>query len=130
MVKNTNKKNIILAILIILLLASISACQLFLGADADGSPKGIFNTMWNDFNETYALFEHKGVDWNDVYNTYSPQISSNMSDQALFNVLAEMIEVLNDAHVWIVAPFEERNSSKTSFNFADINVVRDMLQDE
>jgi hypothetical protein len=47
----------------------------------------------------------KGIDWNDVYKTYSPQVTSGMSDRQLFDVCADMLSVLDDSHVELWAPF-------------------------
>jgi len=99
-------KKITLIIAVVLL----SSCQVFLGSDPDNSPRGIFDRIWTDFDETYALMDIKGIDWENVYNTYSPQISSDMSDQQLFEVCANMLKTLNDAHVYFASPFAFSNS--------------------
>jgi len=100
-------KKITLTILAAVLLSS---CQFFLEPDPDNSPRGIFDRIWTDFAETYALFDVKGINWNDIYESYSPQISSTMSEQQLFDVCANMLKNLNDAHVYIMAPFAFSNS--------------------
>jgi len=100
-------KKIVLTIIAVVLLSS---CQVFLGSDSDNSPKGIFDRIWTDFDETYALFDVKGINWNEVYNNFSPLISSNMSEQQLFDVCANMLKTLNDAHVYIMSPFAFSNS--------------------
>ena len=90
------KKNIFYISLLIIIM--LSNCQVFLGPDPDDSSMGIFNSIWNDFNESYALFEHKGINWQEKYNIYAPQISSG---KPLFDVCFEMLMELNDAHVCI-----------------------------
>ena len=97
--------------IILTIVLYMGACQLFLGPDPDNSPRGIFEHVWTDFNETYALFEHKGIDWNAVYKQFTPRISSNMDDRELFNVLAEMLKVLDDAHVILSSSFAFSNSA-------------------
>ena len=87
---------------IIVLMAS---CQIFLGPDPDNCPRGIFERIWTDFNETYALMDFKGVDWDNVYRRFSPQIHQDMSERQLFDVLANMLSILNDAHVSLSSPF-------------------------
>jgi len=83
----------------LLLIIALSTCQLFLGPDPDDSPRGIFDTIWNDFNVSYALFNHKGIDWNKVYDHFSAQIYQGMSSGELENVCRDMLSVLEDAHV-------------------------------
>jgi C-terminal processing protease CtpA/Prc len=98
----------LLVIFLIILPATIlstSACHIFLGPDPDSSPRGIFEYIWNDYNETYALFNVKGINWNEKYAEYSPQIQDDMSDYDLFRVCAKMLNSLNDFHVWLSSPF-------------------------
>ncbi|MDR0302410.1 MAG: S41 family peptidase [Treponema sp.] len=97
-------------IIIIISAAFLSACQVFLPSDPDNSPKGIFDRIWTDFDETYALMDVKGINWNETYKNFSPLISSRMSEQELFNVCANMLKTLNDAHVYIMSPFAFSNS--------------------
>jgi len=97
-----------LTILVIIIL--MSACQLFLPPDPDNNPMGIFDSIWNDFNETYALFDVKGINWNEVYNQFFPLIRSDMTDRELFNVCADMIKILDDSHVYLSSPFAYVNS--------------------
>jgi C-terminal processing protease CtpA/Prc len=94
----------------ILAVVLLSSCQVFLGSDPDDSPRGIFDRIWTDFDETYALMDVKGINWNDVYNTYSPQIASGMGERRLFEVCAAMLETLKDAHVYFMSPFAYSNS--------------------
>ena len=97
-------------IIIPVLVMSIFACRVFLGPDPDNNPYGIFEQVWKDFNEMYALMEFKGIDWNAVYDHFSPQISSGMTDWELFDVLSDMLSVLDDAHVILSSPFAFSNS--------------------
>ena len=94
----------------IIAVALLSACQVFLGSDPDNNPRGIFDRIWTDFDETYALMDIRGINWNDVYDNFSPLISSGMSEQELFGVCADMLKTLNDAHVYIMSPFAYSNS--------------------
>jgi len=82
----------------------LASCQLFLSPDPDNSQIGIFNAIWNDFNETYALFDHKGIDWDEQYRIFSPQIRQDMNDTELFEVISNMLSVLNDRHVSLNSP--------------------------
>ena len=90
---------------LLLIIFSISACQFFLGPDPAGSPRGIFDRIWTDFDETYALFGVKEIDWDKVRAEYSPQIYSGMSDYELFRVCSNMLNTLNDYHVSLLSPF-------------------------
>jgi len=103
-------KYFIKAFIIIFVLALISTCSVFLGSDPDNSPQGIFDSIWNDFNKTYALFDIKSIDWDSVYDTHVGRIYSGMGDRELFKVCSDMLGELNDAHVRIASSFEYFNS--------------------
>jgi hypothetical protein len=139
----------ILVIFLIILPATIlstSACHIFLGPDPDSSPSGIFEHIWNDYNETYALFNVKEINWNEMHDEYSPQIQDDMSDYDLFRVCAKMLNSLNDFHVWLSSPFafsffwdynddDDYNRDYTTIywersGYLDIKLVRDSLKDE
>ena len=117
-----------------LLLLLLSACSLFLGEEHDNSPMGIFNRIWNDFNETYALFDERlqGESWEEVRKELSAHISPDMSNYALFEVCADMVNRLNDPHVALTAPFSHSDLFKQNpasrFPF-DQESVRRQLQD-
>jgi len=95
---------------ILALIVLMPACHIFLGSDPDNSPRGIFESIWTDFNKTYALFDVKGIDWDAVYREFSPQITSDMTDHELFDVIANMLSVLDDSHVRLASPFAHSNS--------------------
>jgi len=105
-----------------LIIALFSNCEAFLGPEPSSSPKGIFDAIWNDFNETYALFAHKGIDWDSVYNMYSPQIFLDMTDLELSNVCADMLETLEDAHVWLITPVGTFRSYAPPNDYINLNL--------
>lgn len=70
---------------------------------SDSSKKGNFEALWSIMNEHYCFFSYKDVDWNEIHTRYSDRIVENMSNDALFSVLAEMLGELKDGHVNLVA---------------------------
>ena len=93
----------------IIILATMSSCHVILGNDPDSSPRGIFNHIWTDFNETYPLFDAREIDWHEVRGIYSEKIRQDMTDYELFLVCAEMLNLLKDAHVGLITPFGNSN---------------------
>ena len=84
-----------------LLVASLGSCSLALGPEM-GSDKGsVFDYFWDTFDLQYSLFEQKGIDWNASKAVYRDQALHAASDGDLFDVLASMIEPLDDGHVWL-----------------------------
>lgn len=70
---------------------------------SDTSKKGNFEALWKIMDEHYCFFDYKGVDWDEVHTRYSDRIVEDMSNDALFSVLAEMLSELEDGHVNLVA---------------------------
>lgn len=92
------KKIIHLAIFGILL----TACEkLFIEKDPDNNPESNFEIFWKSFDKHYALFQHKNIDWDSIYNIYRPMINSNTTDNQLYNVLLNMTFELKDRHVYL-----------------------------
>lgn len=71
----------------------------------DDNPRGNFDALWTILDEHYCFFEEKGVDWDGVYERYSPMVSNEMSATELFNVCAEMLDELRDGHTNLSASF-------------------------
>ncbi len=76
-----------------------------IGGDFDQSPERNFEILWQEFNDFYALFEVKNVDWNALYRVHRPSITAQTTQEELFEILSVMLENLNDGHVSLVSPF-------------------------
>lgn len=76
--------------------------MLFLNVNAQNSkddPVWNFELMWSEFNNRYANFELKEVDWQEVYDKYRPQINKKSTSDEVFDVCCKMLQELNDGHV-------------------------------
>ena len=80
------------------LILGIVSGSLVVGAELS-SPEKNFETLWKTFNERYAFFELRGVDWQKQYKTYRPKVSKETTDGELFNIMCEMLKPLKDGHV-------------------------------
>lgn len=90
-------KNIILILSII---ATFASCdKMLLGEPVENTPENVFNTFWTDLNEYYGLFEVKNIDWDSVRQVYEPQIRAEMTENELYDILTEMLAILDDCHV-------------------------------
>lgn len=65
----------------------------------DNSPRGNFEALWKLIDEHYCFLDYKQIDWDSIYSVYSPQVTDNMGDEALFEVLGNMLAELKDGHV-------------------------------
>lgn len=92
--------------LLVLLTFLVTACEkALIGADPVANPQAVFEHLWLDIHDRYAFFELKEIDWEGVKAQYQPRISDGMSQQALFEVLSEMLFELQDGHVNLTSPF-------------------------
>ncbi|HSI77934.1 MAG TPA: S41 family peptidase [Lunatimonas sp.] len=93
------------AVLLMGMIGMLLSCNdLMLGEEPGNTPTRNFQVMWNEFDRMYALFEVKNIDWDEVYAEYEPRVNDNISSNELFDLLSEMLGVLNDGHVWMVKP--------------------------
>ena len=92
-------------IILLYLVFSLSSCHFFWFSDYENSPIQVFDSLWTGFNNSYALFQVRGIDWNETREKYKPLISPDMSNIELFKVCSEMLNSLQDPHVSLIAPF-------------------------
>lgn len=66
-------------------------------------PEHNFEVFWHYFDENYAFFELRDVDWDQVYKTYRPQVTSKTTDDELLEIFSAMLGLLDDLHVSLTA---------------------------
>jgi carboxyl-terminal processing protease len=64
-------------------------------------PEQLFEKFWKEFNDNYALFEVKGVSWQDTYNAYRNKVNAKTSEQELVTIFKQMLDPLKDGHISI-----------------------------
>ncbi|MFK8082121.1 MAG: S41 family peptidase [Granulosicoccus sp.] len=62
-----------------------------------------FDIFWQNFNDYYAFFELKQVDWMQQRDIWRPEVTADISDFDLLDILARMIEPLADGHVEVAS---------------------------
>ena len=67
--------------------------------DYANDPVGNFEQLWKIIDEQYCFLEAKGIDWDAVHDKYSPLIIPTMSNDALSDILSQMLYILKDGHV-------------------------------
>lgn len=111
---------------------SIASCEDNLLAEDEvlNAPQ-LLDQLWEDFEQHYALFDVKQIDWDNVYDRYRPMVSTGTSEEELWQVLTGMLEELNDGHVTLVNPyrgwdFESGDSlNRAALSLFSLDVVRD-----
>ena len=63
------------------------------------APEKVFEELWGVFNERYAFFKLKEVDWKAQYRKHRPRVSAKTTDDELFRILSELLTPLEDGHV-------------------------------
>ncbi|QTL36309.1 serine hydrolase [Pseudoalteromonas viridis] len=94
-------------------------CRSPLSVDATASPTQVFEYFWHAFNDYYAFFALRDMDWQAQYAHYRAKIHDEMSDDALFQILTEMIAPLADGHVSVA-----RTPGRPFFVMKDAPILR------
>lgn len=97
------KKHLSYIALFILLTGSTACHKTFFEAEPQQNPEAVFEDFWTNFQQSYAPFSERGVDWQAQYERFRPQVDEHTTDDELFRVLTQMIAVLGDGHVNITA---------------------------
>ncbi len=106
----------IIAFLACLLL--FTSCEkAILGEEVQNSPEEKFELLWTDFNEHYALFEVRSLDWDSIYTTYRPLVSDLTTDVELWDIFTEMLDYLDDSHIFLF----DRAANKLEISGYELN---------
>ncbi len=107
MPNNRGMKRSPLLLLLVFSLALLPSCEKILFEDDLGStdPFVNFDYLWSEVDAKYSYFSLKEIDWDAARDSFRTQLEPGMSEEALFATLAEMLNVLRDDHVNLVAPF-------------------------
>lgn len=81
---------------------AVSCDKMLLTEEQPDNPVSNFEVLWKEFDEKYALFGIKDIDWDEQYAVHRPQLESNSTDEALYAVLCSMLDRLNDNHVGLL----------------------------
>lgn len=68
--------------------------------------QSVFDFTWETFNEYYAFFDERGVDWAAENARLQPEVGSATDDDLLFELLSELLSPINDDRVFLERPFD------------------------
>lgn len=101
-------RSLFLFIASLTLMSSLTSC--ISEEEYENTTSGNFEALWKIMDEHYCFFEEKeqalGVNWNNVYTKYKPQVSEPLAQKQLFEVLCNMLGELRDGHVNMVSAFD------------------------
>ena len=67
------------------------------------NPVENFEALWKVFNERYAFFDVRDVDWQKQKEANRPQVTDDTTPEQLFEIMTQMLNRLNDGHVELEA---------------------------
>jgi carboxyl-terminal processing protease len=85
---------------------------------AISTPELNFEVLWHTFEDNYAFFKLRNVDWKKAYNTYRPKINAATSDDSLYSVFCSMLAPFQDNHINVIVPRVKQFKSVKYSQFA------------
>jgi carboxyl-terminal processing protease len=89
----------VLPVMIACALLSASCERMLLGPPPDATARESFDVLWKTFDENYALFPVKNVNWDSLRVRYGSMIGPGASETDLWNVATGLLSNLDDGHV-------------------------------
>jgi len=74
------------------------------------TPTQTFEHLWHTFNDYYAFFAERNIDWDEHYANIRPTVADDMSDDELLVVFKKLLAPVNDGHI-------ELSTTDDAFNF-------------
>jgi carboxyl-terminal processing protease len=90
--------------------------------DASESNVAAFEKTWQLVRQYYPYLEYKSLDWDNVYRQFRPQIT-NASPDEFVHILSDMLNVLQDQHVYLKTPAGELVTPYVSSDFKKANTL-------
>ncbi|MDX1905777.1 MAG: S41 family peptidase [Bacteroidia bacterium] len=119
------KHSLYLSTGLLILTLMLTSCEaLFIRPDRGTTPAEIFEEAWTFADQEYSFFGFKNINWEEVRTRYETRIQDSMTDEALFEVIADMLYELRDGHVNLSSDFNvSRNwtwylNSPPNFNYS------------
>ena len=99
-------RKLILSILTVGLM--LTACRSKEEVSFSMDPVENVEALWQIIDTRYCYVEEKGIDWNEVHETYLAKAEKLPKNNpvALFDLCAEMLNLLQDGHVNLYSPFD------------------------
>ncbi len=77
-------------------------CEDMVARDA----QGMFDYVWQTFDEYYAFFSLRNVDWPAEYASQLPRVGEATDDEELFSLLSDLLSPIDDGHVVLASDDE------------------------
>ncbi|PQA60403.1 S41 family peptidase [Siphonobacter curvatus] len=80
-------------------------------------PEKCFETFWQTFEDHYAFFRLRNIDWQASYKQYRPRVTATTSDDSLFSVLSQLVAPFEDDHINIIIPGKRQYKARKPSTF-------------
>ena len=91
------------ALFVLLAIGSIgTSCESY-NFDFENNPQGNLEALWTILDKNYCYFDYKEINWDSIGTSYKARVTPNMSNDALFDLMGQMLSELKDGHVNLIA---------------------------
>lgn len=91
------------ALFALLAIGSIgTSCESY-NFDFENNPQGNLDALWTILDKNYCYFDYKEINWDSIGTSYKARVTLNMSNDALFDLMGQMLSELKDGHVNLIA---------------------------
>lgn len=80
-------------------------------------PEKNFETLWLTFEDHYAFFKLRNIDWKKTYDIYRPTINKNTTDDKLYDTFSKMLAPFEDNHINVIIPSKKQFKSTKPSNY-------------
>ncbi len=82
-------------------------------------PEKTFETLWLTFEDNYAFFKLRNIDWKNSYRQYRPTVNAHTSDDELFETFSKMLAPFQDNHINLIIPSKKQFKSTKPSHFVN-----------
>ncbi|WP_338791791.1 S41 family peptidase [Bernardetia sp. MNP-M8] len=94
--------------LISLLTFLLFSCEKGFFEEPVNDPETNFEIFWKEFDEYYAPFEFKDLNWQDEYSQNRPLVTPITTNEELWNICTQMIDKLDDSHTFMIDYYHDK----------------------
>ncbi|HLA55163.1 MAG TPA: S41 family peptidase [Flavobacterium sp.] len=81
-------------------------------------PELNFEVLWHTFEDNYAFFKLRNIDWHKTYQDYRPKVNAQTSDESLYGIFSQMLTPFQDNHINVIVPNVKQFKSVKPSQFA------------
>lgn len=108
----------------LILILSFTGCgDALLSPEHSSSPHAIFNEFWTEFDQRYAVFAERNINWDSLRLVHVNSVDDNTPDTTLTRILDSLIAPLHDRHVSLYGARITTYVPNDTFNIFSLRTV-------